>query len=167
MPDETPAQNPENEAPEAGAVTPEGPAEDASSTSQETLKDTGTVSGPPSTSEPPKWGESDINDNDRLMAALAYFLWFLGPLIILASPDMKARPYLQYHAVQALGLNVVLAVASFIVFVLSFVFCCVAILLLIPLGISLYYTYEAYQAKYFKIPIVTTVMMNEGWIKQP
>ena len=110
--------------------------------------------------------DQDIDDNDRLMAALAYFLWFIGSAIILLSANMRARPYLRYHAVQALGLSTVLTVGSFVLLVMSFVFCCIGLLLLIPLVITLYYTYEAYQAKYFKIPVIHNIMVSEGWLEQ-
>ena len=110
--------------------------------------------------------DQDIDDNDRLMAALAYFLWFIGSAMILLSANMRARPYLRYHAVQALGLSTVLTVGSFVLLVMSFVFCCIGLLLLIPLVITLYYTYEAYQAKYFKIPVIHNIMVSEGWLEQ-
>jgi uncharacterized membrane protein len=110
--------------------------------------------------------DQDIDDNERLMAALAYFLWFIGSAIILLSPNMRARPYLRYHAVQALGLSTVLTVGSFVLLVMSFVFCCIGLLLLIPLVITLYYTYEAYQTKYFKIPVIHNIMASEDWLEQ-
>lgn len=120
---------------------------------------------PPPSSPPPVKPVGDIDDNARLMAALAYFLWFIGPAIILLSPSLNVRPHLRYHAVQALGLNVVLAITSFVLLVMAFVFCCIGVLLLIPLAITVYYTVMAYQAKDFRIPIVTNVMIAEGWLK--
>jgi uncharacterized membrane protein len=110
---------------------------------------------------------TDITDNDRLMAALAYLLWFLGSAIILLSVSMKDRPYLRYHAIQALGLSAALTIATFILFVSGVVLCLCWVLLLMPLGVTLYYTYMAYQGIYFKIPIITNLMMSEGWLKQP
>lgn len=122
-----------------------------------------TNESPPATSSTSQL--TGITDNDRLMAALAYFLWFLGSAIILLSPDMKERPYLRYHAVQALGSSIVLAVASVILMVLGVVVCCLWILLLVPFGASVYLAYLAYQGKYFTIPVLTNVMKSEGWLK--
>ena len=110
---------------------------------------------------------TEITGNDRLMAALAYLLWFLGSAIILLSASMKDRPYLRYHAIQALGLSVALTLATFILFVSGVVLCLCWVLMLLPLGVTVYYAYMGYQGAYFKIPIITNLMMSEGWLKQP
>jgi uncharacterized membrane protein len=110
---------------------------------------------------------TEITDNDRLMAALAYLLWFLGSAIILLSASMKDRTYLRYHAIQALGLSVALTIATFILFIGGVVLCLCWVLMLMPLGVTLYYTYMGYQGAYFKIPIISNLMMSEGWLKQP
>ena len=146
------------EVPESGGVASDAPSDEVSPTEEKTP--------PPPVLPSAKPGDQDIDDNDRLMAALAYLLWFLGSAIILLSPDMRARPYLRYHAVQALGLCTVLTVGSFVVLVMSFVFCCIGVLLLIPLAITLYYAYEAYQAKYFRIPVIANIMVSEGWLER-
>lgn len=186
MVDETLSQAPENETPQDNVVTdapgseavqpdaqPSVPAEDmlAAAPPEETptaeeVKATPGVPPPPKP-RPSRVRGEDIDDNDRVMAALAYFLWFLGPAIILLSPDMKARPYLRYHAIQALGLNTVLAVVSFVLVVMAFIFCCIGVLLLIPFGVTIYYTVMAYRAQYFKIPVLTNIMIGEGWLNQP
>src|SRR5919197_6789107 len=57
---------------------------------------------------------TDVNDNDRLMAALAYFLTPIVPIIIFLVESMKSRPYQRYHAMQALGLGVIVIILSLI-----------------------------------------------------
>lgn len=183
MSDETPSQVPETEVPQDSPVTTDTASdvvwpdtEAVSRVSAESDADVVTgktaddakakVTPPPPSSPPPAKPAGGIEDNDRVMAALAYFLWFIGSAIILLSPSLNAKPYLRYHAIQALGLNVILAIASFVLLVLAFVFCCIGVLLLIPLAITVYYTVQAYQAKDFRIPIVTNVMTGEGWLKQ-
>jgi len=151
-------QLPEKEVSESGDEVSDAPSDEVSPTEEEV--------SPPPVLQSVRPQDEDIDDNDRLMAALAYLLWFLGSAIILLSADMRARPYLRYHAMQALGLSTVLAVGSFVVLVMSFVFCCIGLLLLIPLATTLYYTYEAYQAKYFRIPVITNAMASEGWLEQ-
>ena len=143
---------------ESGDVVSDGPIDEETPTEEEVP--------PPPVVQSVQRQDSDIDDNERLMAALAYLLWFVGSAIILLSANMRARPYLRYHAGQALGLSTVLAVGSFVLLVMSFVFCCVGLLLLIPLVITLYYTYEAYQAKHFKIPVIHNIMVSEGWLEQ-
>ncbi len=156
--DEAASSPPAEEVSEGGDVASDAPSDEVSPTEEKVP--------PPPVLQSVKPQDQDIDDNDRLMAALAYLLWFLGSGIILLSADMRARPYLRYHAMQALGLSTVLAVGSFVVLVMAFVFCCIGLLLLIPLAVTLYYTYEAYQAKYFRIPIITNVMVSEGWLEQ-
>ena len=156
--DEAASSPPAEEVSEGGDVASDAPSDEVSPTEEKVP--------PPPVLQSVKPQDQDIDDNDRLMAALAYLLWFLGSAIILLSADMRARPYLRYHAMQALGLSTVLSVGSFVVLVMSFVFCCIGLLLLIPLAITLYYAYEAYQAKYFRIPVITNVMASEGWLEQ-
>ncbi len=182
MSDETPSQVPETKNSEASPLTA-NPASDVAWPDTEAVSKAAADSvtdapaekkaddakakvTPPPSSPPPVKPTGSIDDNDRVMAALAYFLWFIGSAIILLSPSLNAKPYLRYHAIQALGLNVILAIASFVLLVLAFVFCCIGVLLLIPLAITVYYTVMAYQAKDFRIPIVTNVMIGEGWLKQ-
>lgn len=165
-----------DEVPESKETVESGPAAEASE-SDDAASDAPSADKPPvkskpkakAASKPPKKSRpkaGGIEENDRLMAALAYFLWFIGSAIILLSADMKERPYLRYHAIQALGLSAVLAVASFILIVLSFVFCCIGVLLLVPLAITLYYTYQAYQGEYFKVPVISNAMAGEGWLEE-
>src|SRR5712692_163397 len=93
---------------------------------------------------------TDVTDNDRLMAALAYVFSPLVPIIILLVESMKSRPYQYYHAIQALGVGVVAFVISIILGVTVVLACC-APLLWIPL---IYYGIIAYQGAYFDIPVV-------------
>jgi uncharacterized membrane protein len=114
-----------------------------------------------------------LEDNDRIMAALAYLLWFVGSAIILLSKDMKDRAYLRYHGIQGLGLSTVVTVYSVIAFFIALVgtivgICCCFWVLVVPgPALSIYYAYRAYQGEYFKIPIVTNIMINEGWLPKP
>src|SRR5512143_3936984 len=62
---------------------------------------------PPSTPPvTPMVSPTDINDNDKLMAALAYFFTPLVGIIIMVVDTMKTRPYQRYHAIQSIGLFV-------------------------------------------------------------
>ena len=69
---------------------------------------------------------NDINDQDKLMAALSYPIGIVA-IIILLVEDMKKRPFQKYHAVQALAVNVILLVLS-IVLGWTVVLACVPIL---------------------------------------
>src|SRR5438105_14810913 len=105
---------------------------------------------------------TDVNDNDKLMAALAYILSPLVPIIILLVDSMKVRPYQKYHAIQGLGVGVIVVVLSILLSTFTLGFGCLCIpLLYIPL---IYYTYIAYKGTYFDIPIITNFMVQQGWL---
>jgi uncharacterized membrane protein len=105
---------------------------------------------------------TDANDNDRLMALLAYVLSPIVPIIILLVESMKSRPYQKYHAMQALGAGIVMFVISLILG-FTVVCACAAPLLWIPL---IYYGIIAYQGQgsYFDIPALSNFMRQQGWL---
>lgn len=122
-------------------------------------------------SEAPK----EMNDNDKLMALLAYLLSPLVPAIILLS-DSKNRPYQRYHALQGLGLFVAEFVGA-IVLCIVFTICatvtlglgsllyCLLIVVYVP---QIYYGIIAYsQPKYFEIPVITNFMVQQKWLTKP
>jgi len=102
---------------------------------------------------------NDINDQDKLMAALSYPLGIVA-LIILLVEDMKARPFQKYHAVQALAVNIVIVVLS-IVLGWTVVLACVPLLIWL---VTLYWAYKAYQGEYFEISGLTGFLKGQGWI---
>ena len=53
---------------------------------------------------------NDVNDQDKLMAAIAWVIPFLA-IVILLVEDMKNRPFQKYHAVNSL----VFSVAFFVI----------------------------------------------------
>ncbi len=123
---------------------------------------------------------TDINDNDKLIAALSYLLTPLVGIIILLVDTMKARPYQRYHAIQSIGLFV--AELAFYVLacilttvcggilaatiVLAPLAICMSLLFFLPLIPNIYYTYVAYaKPSYFEIPYLTKFMQQQGWLK--
>ena len=110
----------------------------------------------------------DVNDNDKLMAALSYPIPLVA-LIVLIAEDMKSRPFQRYHAVQALAVNVVLwvfiMVVGCILGALSFMIgglCGIVPILL--WFVTLYWAYEAYQGKYFEIQWLTEFLKKQNWL---
>ena len=80
------------------------------------------------------------SDGDRMWALLAHLSTFcapfLGPLVVGAI--LGNRAFVRYHAVQALALQVVLAVVGILIAVVSFLTCGVGALLyvaLVPFGL--------------------------------
>ncbi len=102
---------------------------------------------------------NDINDQDKLMAALAYPIGIVA-LIILLVEDMKNRPFQKYHAVQALAVNVIIVITSLILG-WTVILACVPCLIWF---VTLYWAYEAYQGKYIEIPVLTDFLRKQGWL---
>ena len=120
---------------------------------------------------------TDLTDNDKLMAALAYFFSPIVPVIILLVETMKVRPYQKYHAVQSLGLFVVsmgyTLIACILFFACSIVTAgvlsiCLWILFLVPLVPFVYYAIISYTScQYFEIPVLAKFMAQQGWLTRP
>ncbi len=101
----------------------------------------------------------DVNDQDKLMAAIAYPIGLVA-LIILLVEDMKNRPFQKYHAVQALAVNVVIVILS-ILLGWTVVLLCLPFLLWL---VSLYWAYKAYQGEWVEVPVLTNFVKGQGWI---
>lgn len=115
-----------------------------------------------------------ITSDDKTIAALAYPLVVVVPLIILLT-ESKNRPFQRYHAIQSLGLTAVLSIAAIllcIVITLLQIIPCLgqvlglllALLYLLPIILVLYYAYKAYQGEMFEIPGLTSFMKQQGWL---
>ena len=117
---------------------------------------------------------SGINDQDKLMGALAYIIGLIVPLIILLT-ESKNRAYQRYHAIQSLGLSAAIFVASILFCIVGVVIqiipvlgqiigCLMTFVYLIPLVVMVYYAYKAYQGEYFVIPMLTDFLKKQKWL---
>lgn len=100
----------------------------------------------------------EITSDDRLWAALGYPIPII-PIVILLMEDKKNRPFLRFHAVQSLALNVALYVVGII---LSFtgILACIAPLLWL---ITFWPAYDSYKGNYTQLPVITDFIKNQGW----
>ncbi len=120
---------------------------------------------PPPASTPP----GGVADNDRIIAALCYPIAVIVSLIVLLT-DMKAKPFLKYHAVQALVADIVLWIAAMILsaivaaVTLGIGACLGPIIMLIPFVISLVWAYQTYQGQWVVIPYLTDFAKKQGWL---
>lgn len=105
--------------------------------------------------------ENDINENDKLMAALSYPIPIVA-IVILLSEANKVRPFQKFHAVQSLAFWVALTVIAIVISLVTFGIgtLCFPILWLI----SLWPAYEAYQGKYMEFPVLTDFIRKQGWV---
>jgi uncharacterized membrane protein len=105
--------------------------------------------------------ENDINENDRLMAALSYPIPIVA-VVILLSETNKVRPFQKFHAVQALAFWVVLTVAAIVLSIVTFGIgtLCFPVLWLV----SLWPAYKSYQGEYMEMPVLTDFIRKQGWV---
>ena len=109
----------------------------------------------------PQGTSTDINDNDKLMAALAYPIGLVA-IIILLVDTMKVRPFQKYHAVNALAVNIVAYVLFFLISAVTLGFgACIAWIVFLPL---FWWAYKAYQKEWVVIPYLTDFCKKQNWI---
>lgn len=104
---------------------------------------------------------SEITSDDRLWALLSYIFSPLIPIIVLLIEDKKSRPFIKFHAVQALALGVVLVVLGTILGLIPIVQCVVPF---VWLAIVIVYGVKAYRGEYVTIPVVTEFVKKQGWV---
>ena len=104
---------------------------------------------------------ADATSDDKLWAALGYPIVLIA-IIMLFMEDKKSRPFIKYHAVQAIALWVVYVVLGTIITTVTFGIggICFAVAWLV----FLYWAYLAYQGQMFEVPLVTNFLKNQGWV---
>ena len=103
---------------------------------------------------------ADVTSDDKLWTLLAYILTPIVPIIILLMEDKKNRPFIKFHAVQALALNVVLWVVVIIASITVILAICDPVLWLLMLWPAIL----AYQGKYFEVPLLTKFLRDQHWV---
>ena len=114
---------------------------------------------------------TDITSDDKLWAALGYPIFIIA-LIMLFVEEKKNRPFIKFHAVQALALNVGVWIIEIVLRILSgtlarvtfgigAVIACVAPLVWLLL---IWPAILAYQGKYFEVPVVTKFLRDQHWV---
>lgn len=106
-------------------------------------------------------GNPDITSDDKIWAALGYPIWIIA-LILLLMEDKKNRPFIKYHAVQSLALNVAIIIIGIIITVVTLGFgsICWGIFWLLTIWPAI----EAYNGKYLEIPVITDFIKKQGWV---
>ncbi len=101
-------------------------------------------------------------DDDRVLAALSYPLPILA-LFVLVSEEKRARPFLKFHAVQALTLCLVLAIVSLLVSLVTYGLGCVCTA---PLWITLplWPAYQVYHRGAYEAPVLCGFVRRRGWV---
>jgi len=102
---------------------------------------------------------SSITSDDKLWAALGYPIFIIA-LIMLFVEGKKDRPFIRFHAVQALALNIVLWVVILVLSITVILAICDPILWLVMLWPAIL----AYQGKYFEVPVLTKFLRDQHWV---
>jgi uncharacterized membrane protein len=105
-----------------------------------------------------------VTDDDKLWGLLSWLPWvgwILAIIALLVEPQ-KDRPFVRYHAIQALAVNLVLSVLLFVLSIVTLGICAF-IFPVVWLGL-LYPAFKAYQGEWVEIPVVTDFCKNQGWI---
>jgi uncharacterized membrane protein len=114
---------------------------------------------------------TDITSDDKLWAALGYPIFIIA-LIMLFVEGKKDRPFIKFHAVQALALNVIFWIVEIVLGILSAalaavtfgiggIISCIAPILWLLL---IWPAILAYQGKYFDIPVITKFIRDQHWV---
>lgn len=101
----------------------------------------------------------DATSDDKLWSALGYPVFIIA-IVMLLMDDKKKRPFIKFHAVQALALNVVVWVAATILAITVIGAFCAPILWILLIWPAVL----AYQGKIFDIPVLTNLLKGWGWI---
>ena len=95
---------------------------------------------------------NDITSDDKLWALLSYIFGIVAVIVLLIE-DKKNRPFLRYHAVNALMLWVLIFLTSFLVCPWFFVW-----IYAIILGV------KAYGGEWVEVPGLTNFAKKQGWM---
>jgi uncharacterized membrane protein len=108
---------------------------------------------------------SNVTNDDRLWAALAYVFTPLSPIIILLMQDKKDRPFIKAHNMQALVYGLVLTILWIIAgfLTIALIGLCLYPFLLLAWLVALYWAYQAFTGEMVNIPVITDFVKNQGW----
>ena len=109
---------------------------------------------------------SESNEN-RLLAALGYPIWIVALVVLLTSG--RERPFMRYHALQALGWAAAWFAVMMALLVLSMVplvgwaagMLGFTLMPLAHLGISIYFAWRTYRGQCFAIPYLTDLLRQQ------
>jgi uncharacterized membrane protein len=100
------------------------------------------------------------SSDDRLWAALGYPIPII-PLIVLLMEDKKNVPFLRFHAVQSIAVNITIWVLIVLLTTVTFGIggLCAPLLWLV----TLWPAYDSFQGNYTEIPVITKFLKGQGW----
>lgn len=104
--------------------------------------------------------QPQTTSNDRLWAALGYPIPIIA-LILLFMEEKKDIPFLRFHAVQSIALNI--AIWVLIVVLVSITFGIAGFCAPLLWFVTLWPAYDAFKGNYTEIPVLTKFLKDQGW----
>jgi len=101
---------------------------------------------------------ADVSQDDRLWAALGYPIAIIA-VIVLLMEDKKNRPFIRYHAIQALILNLAMVILMTVLAISVVGSVCAPFLWFV----TLWPAYDAFRGNWTELPVITTFIKNQGW----
>ena len=101
---------------------------------------------------------ADITSDDRLWSALGYPIVLIA-IIMLLLEEKKTRPFIKFHAVQSIILNIILFVLMIILGITVVGAICAPLLWLVTLWPAI----DSYRGNYTQIPVISNFVRNQGW----
>jgi uncharacterized membrane protein len=102
----------------------------------------------------------EVTADDKLWAALGYPI-VVCDIILLLLKDKENRPFIKYHAIQSITVNVIFFIVACALVTFSRGIAVIGVLLLWL--VLLYCAFLAYQGRKFAIPGVANFIKNQGW----
>jgi uncharacterized membrane protein len=114
---------------------------------------------------------NEVTSDDKLWAALGYPI-FIVAVIMLFIEGKKDRPFIKFHAVQALALNVGVWAVEIVLGILSSALAAVTFGIGALIGciapivwlLLIWPAVLAYQGKNFEVPVVTKFLRDQHWV---
>jgi len=106
--------------------------------------------------------EVEVSSDDKLWAMLSWIPWFgvILAIISLVIEPQKDQPFIRFHAVQAIGANIIIGILSILLGITVILSCLVPFLGLV----TIYPAIKAYQGEWLELPWLTEFCKSQGWI---
>lgn len=110
-------------------------------------------------SEEPVVIQPEVTQDDKLWSALSYPIPLIAILVLLME-DKKKRPFVKYHAVQAIAFNIALWVIIFLLSITVVLAICAPFLWFA----TLWPAFDAYKGNKTTIPVISDFIQKQGWV---
>ncbi len=102
---------------------------------------------------------TDITSDDKLWAALGYPIGLIA-IIVLLMESKRARPFIKFHAVQSIALNIILWVIMIILSITVVGAICAPLVWLVTLWPAI----NSYRGNHTEIPVISNFIKKQGWV---